>query len=123
MLPYSLAADAVVVIHLLFIVFVVFGGLLALRNWRWAFVHLPAAVWGIFVEISGGICPLTPLENLLREKAGGVVYHDGFIEQYLLPTIYPEALTRQTQISLGLAVLLLNLVIYLAVYWRSRARR
>ena len=84
-----LLADLVVILHLSFVLFVVFGGLLVLRWPRLAWVHLPAAAWGVAIEFTGGICPLTPLENWLREKAGEIGYADGFTEHYILPVLYP----------------------------------
>lgn len=117
---YSILADAVVLIHFLFIVFVVIGGLLAGWNLKWIFVHLPAAAWAATIELRGWICPLTPLENLLREKAGQAGYATGFIEHYLVPIIYPAALTPQIQHFLGAAVILINAVVYFLVL---RARR
>jgi hypothetical protein len=115
----SWLADAVLVLHLLFIAFVVAGAALL---WRWprlAWLHLPAALWGAYAELSGTICPLTPLENRLRALAGEAGYAQGFIEHYLLALIYPAALTREVQFALGGAVLLLNLLLY-ALWLRSR---
>ena len=115
------AADTVLVLHLAFIVFVCAGGLLALR-WRFApLVHLPAAAWGVFIELSGRICPLTPLENALRRAAGQSGYTGGFIEHYLIPTIYPAELTQPTQVALAGVVVALNVLVYSAVWWRRRA--
>lgn len=109
---YRLLANAVVLVHALFIVFVVLGGFLAWR-WRWvAAVHIPCAIWGVVIEYRGGICPLTPLENALRAKAGQQGYSGGFVEHYLLPTIYPAGLTTRAQITLGTFVLILNIVAY-----------
>jgi len=112
-------ADLVVVIHFLFIAFVVGGALLLFRWPRVAWVHLPAAAWGVFVEWSGRVCPLTPLENALRRAAGEAGYGGGFVERYLLPVIYPAGLTPAIQLWLGVFVLVLNLVIY-AGWWRRR---
>ena len=113
-------ADAVVLLHAGFIVFVVLGGLLCLR-WPVAdALHLPAAIWGATVELSGAVCPLTPLENQLRAAAGEHGYAGGFIDHYLLPLIYPAALTRDWQWLLGAAVIVLNLAIYAMVVWRWR---
>jgi hypothetical protein len=109
---YRLSADAVVVIHALFVVFVVLGGLIVLRWPRLAWFHLPAAAWGALIEFGGWICPLTPLEKWLRSSAGGPAYEGGFIEHYLLPILYPAGLTREAQIVLGLVVLAVNLAIY-----------
>jgi len=109
---YRLAADSVVIIHLLFIVFVLFGGLLVLRC-RWLIgLHVPALIWGATVEFMHLYCPLTPLENSLRAKAGSQGYDGGFIEHYLIPLIYPAGLTPQIQLWLGSIVLLSNLLIY-----------
>ncbi|SOZ36495.1 DUF2784 domain-containing protein [Cupriavidus neocaledonicus] len=112
-------ADLVVIAHALFIVFVVAGGLLVLRWPRAAWVHLPAAVWGVLIEWAGWICPLTPLENALRRAAGQAGYSGGFVERYLLPLIYPAGLTPAVQLWLGLVVLVVNVAIY-ALWWRRR---
>ncbi|MCO4864872.1 DUF2784 domain-containing protein [Cupriavidus sp. WGlv3] len=112
-------ADLVVIAHALFIVFVVAGGLLVLRWPRAAWVHLPAAVWGVLIEWAGWICPLTPLENTLRRAAGQAGYSGGFVERYLLPMIYPAGLTPSVQLWLGLVVLVVNVAIY-ALWWRRR---
>lgn len=114
-------ADLLLVAHLAFILFVVLGGLLTLR-WSWApAIHLPAAFWGLFIELSGGVCPLTPLENALRRSAGASGYSGGFVEHYLLPLIYPAGLTSEVQLVLAAVVVTLNLVVYFAV-WRCRRR-
>ena len=120
---HHVLADLVLVAHLGFIVFAVAGGLLALR-WRWApVVHLPAVAWGVFIEVSGGICPLTPLENALRRASGDAGYSGGFIEHYLVPLIYPDALTPATQLVLAGLLVLANVLAYGTVLWRrSRAR-
>lgn len=119
---YSALADAVLVLHFGFVVFVALGGLLALRWPRVALVHIPCALWGVAIEFGGWICPLTPLENRLRILAGESTYHGDFIARYLLPVLYPEGLSRDAQIVLGLAALVLNLAIY-AVVWRSARPR
>jgi hypothetical protein len=117
---YQLFADLVVLLHLLFILFVALGGLLALR-WRWMpWLHVPAAAWGGFVELTGRICPLTPLENRLRRAAGTAGYEGDFIEHYLLPLIYPAGLTREIQLALAALVVVVNALIY-AMVWRRRA--
>ena len=109
---YRLLANAVALFHALFIVFIVFGGFLAWR-WRWiAAIHIPCAVWGVLIEFRGWICPLTPLENTLRAKAGQQGYGGGFIEHYLLPAIYPSGLTPRIQGVLGTVVLVINLFAY-----------
>ena len=109
---YRLTADLVVLIHLGFILFAVLGGLLVLRYRRCALLHLPALVWAILISFFGWVCPLTPLENWLRESGGVLGYDTSFIEHYLLPVIYPGELTRRKQIFLGLLVLIVNLGIY-----------
>lgn len=115
-----LLADGVVGLHLAFVLFVVAGGLLVLR-WRWlAWIHLPAAAWGALIEFAGWICPLTPLENELRRRAGEAGYAGGFVEHYLLPVLYPSGLTRGVQIALGLLVLILNLAVYGWIVRRGR---
>jgi len=116
-------ADLVVGLHFVFVVFVVAGGLLVLRWPKVAFVHLPAAVWGAAIEFAGWVCPLTPLENSLRRQAGESGYSTGFLEHYLLPVLYPSALTRDTQLLLGAAVIGINLAIYVYVLRRRHKRR
>lgn len=106
------AADAVLVLHGLFIVWVVAGGLAVLRWPGLAAAHLPAALWGVWIEWSGGICPLTPLENRLRVAAGQLGHEGSFIERYLTSAIYPDGLTRGMQFALGAVVLLLNAALY-----------
>jgi hypothetical protein len=117
---HSLAADLVLVLHLGFVVFVALGGLLVLRWPRTAWVHIPAAAWGAAIEFGGWICPLTPLENQLRERAGESPYAGDFVARYLVPVIYPEGLTREAQIVLGAAVVGVNAVIYAVVLRRRR---
>ncbi|MGK7936284.1 MAG: DUF2784 domain-containing protein [Xenococcaceae cyanobacterium] len=109
---YRLSADFVVLIHLAFILFAVLGGLLVLRHRRCVLLHLPALVWAVLISLFGWVCPLTPLENWLRERGGVLGYNTSFIEHYLLPVIYPGELTRRIQIFLGLLVLVINLGIY-----------
>jgi len=117
---YRLAADAVLVLHLAFIVFVIAGAALALR-WRWIpWLQLPAAAWGFYVEASGRICPLTPLENSLRVRANGSGYEGGFIEHYLVELIYPSGLTTEIQYVLAAAVVVSNAAIYIWVVLRAR---
>jgi hypothetical protein len=118
---WGLLADAVLLVHLGFVVFVVLGGLLVLQ-WRGvAWAHLPAAVWGVGIELSGAICPLTPLENWLRERGGVAGYEGGFIDHYLLPVLYPAGLTRPAQWGLAVVVLAVNAAVYVAVWRRHRA--
>lgn len=119
---YRFLADAVLVVHLAFVLFVVLGGLLVLRWPRLAWVHLPAAAWGALIEFAGWVCPLTPLENRWRRLGGGAGYEGGFVETYVLAALYPEGLTREVQVALGLAVLVVNAAVYF-VWWRRRRRR
>src|SRR6185369_4672935 len=109
---YRLLADAVLLLHLAFILFVVFGALLVWRFRRLAWLHLPAVTWAVVIEFSGWVCPLTPLENHLRRLGGEVGYAGGFIEHYLLPVIYPPGLSHEMQLGLGLAVIVINGLAY-----------
>ncbi len=112
---YQALADAVLVLHFGFVLFVVLGAFVVLR-WRWiAWLHVPAALWGAYVELSGRICPLTPLENSLRERGGAAGYAGGFIDHYLTTWMYPEGLTRTTQIVFGVLIV----AICAATYWRA----
>jgi uncharacterized protein DUF2784 len=114
------AADAVLLLHLTFIAFVVGGALLAFR-WRWMpWIQLPAAAWGAFVELSGSLCPLTGLENALRARAGQSGYRGSFVEHYLLPLIYPAGLSRDTQFVLAGIVVCVNLAVYAMLLRRTR---
>jgi hypothetical protein len=121
-MPYRLLADFVVVIHLAFILFIVLGGLFAIRWQRVIWMHIPAVLWGALIEFAGWICPLTPLENWFRFKSGTGGYGVGFIEQYILPLIYPVNLTRGTQFILGIVVLVVNLVVYGSIVIRYRSK-
>lgn len=111
-MTYRLLADAVLVFHLAFIVFVLLGAFLLRRHPRLVWLHLPAALWGAVIEFRGGVCPLTPLENALRALGGDAGYPGDFIAHYLWPLIYPSGLTRELQIGLGLAVVVINLLAY-----------
>ena len=109
---YRALADLILALHLVFVLFVVLGGLLVLRWPRTAWLHIPAAIWGVLIEYTGWICPLTPLENSFRARGGQAGYSGGFIEHYIQPLLYPAGLTRSTQVVLGSVVLLLNLAAY-----------
>jgi hypothetical protein len=111
-LIYRTLADLILALHLVFVLFVVLGGLLVLRWPRAAWLHIPAAIWGVLIEYTGWICPLTPLENSLRTRGGEAGYNGGFIEHYIQPLLYPAGLTRSTQVVLGSLVLVLNLTAY-----------
>ena len=116
-------ADLLVLVHFGFVLFVVAGGALVLRWPRLALVHVPAAIWGAWIELSGGICPLTPWEKSLRERAGQAAYAGDFIGHYVLPVLYPVDLSREVQIWLGLGVLAINLALYTVVVRRWALRR
>jgi hypothetical protein len=120
---YRWLADGVVALHLAFVLFVVFGGVTVLRWRRAAWVHLPVAVWGVVIEVIGFTCPLTPLENWLRARGGERGYAGGFMEHYIMPIVYPAGLTRQIQLLLGAAVLVVNLAIYWRVWRAAHWRR
>jgi Protein of Unknown function (DUF2784) len=121
-LIYRALADLVLVVHLAFVLFVVLGGLLVLRWPRLAWLHVPAAIWGVLIEYTGWICPLTPLENSLRMRGGEAGYTGGFIQHYIQPILYPAGLTRSTQIVLGSIALILNIAAYVIVISRMRRR-
>jgi hypothetical protein len=120
---YRTLADFVVILHLLFILFVIGGGFLALRWRRLVWLHLPCAVWGGLVELAGWYCPLTPLENELRMAGGASGYAGSFVAHYLLPLIYPTGLTRGVQLALGTMVLLVNGVAYILYVRRRKPQR
>ena len=115
-------ADAVLVLHLGFILFVALGGVLVARWPRLVWAHLPAALWGVAIELAGGRCPLTPLENHLRRLAGESGYEETFVEHYLLPWIYPAGLTRGVQLALAGAIVIVNLATYAFAFHCARSR-
>ncbi|GMQ87068.1 MAG: DUF2784 domain-containing protein [Gammaproteobacteria bacterium] len=117
---YQLAADAIVLIHFGFILYVVLGGLLSYKWLYLSWLHLPAVIWGVVMSLAGWICPLTPLENKLRAASGGGRYSSGFIEHYILPVIYPAGLDRELQTAMGIALLVVNALVYLGLIIRDR---
>jgi hypothetical protein len=117
---YRIAADLVLVAHFAFIILVVAGALVAFRFSWFAWIHIPAASWGAFVELTGRICPLTTLENFLRVHAGQEGYANSFVEQYIFPVIYPAGLTRQVQLLLAGLVVAVNVIIYAMILLRKR---
>jgi Protein of Unknown function (DUF2784) len=121
-MPYRTLADLVLLLHLAFIVFVLFGGLLAFRWRRAPIVHLPAAAWGAAVEFFGWVCPLTPLESALRSAGGGTGYSVGFIEHRIVPLVYPAELTRNVQLVLGAIVVVVNVLVYTLLILRARRK-
>ena len=119
----ALAADALLTVHFIAIVFIALGGLLVFRCPRVALIHIPLALWGVMLEFMGWICPLTPWEQALRRAAGEVAYSGGFINHYLMPLVYPEGLTRPIQWMLGSLVLVFNLAVYGWWLYRRRLKR
>ena len=118
-----MTADLIVIIHFGFIFFVMFGGLLVMK-WKWLiYLHLPAAIWGILIEFFWWACPLTTLENYFRHRDSEGEYSIGFIEHYIIPLIYPEGLTHEIQIMLGIGVILLNILIYIGCFkkWANQS--
>ena len=113
---FALGADFLVLVHLCFIIFVILGGFMLLK-WRWLiFMHLPALIWAVLLEFQGWLCPLTPVEQTLRQMAGQQGYEGGFIQHYILPIIYPPALQQDIQFILGVLLILINVIIYLWVF-------
>ena len=119
---YRLLADLVFLAHLAFVVFVVLGGVAVWWRPKLAWLHVPAFAWGALIEFAGWICPLTPWEQSLRRLAGEKGYSGGFVEHYLFPLLYPDGLTRNVQIALGVLVLLINAVAYTLILRRDRRR-
>lgn len=117
---YRWLADAVVVLHLGFVVFVVLGGFLLHRWPKLVYLHLPAAAWGVMIEFAGWICPLTPLEHALRARGGEMGYEGGFIDHYIIPILYPAGLSRNTQWVLGIFALAVNSVAYFLLMRRRK---
>lgn len=118
---WRLAADVVVVVHVAFIVFVVAGGLLALRWRRIPLVHLPVALYGVLIELVGFTCPLTPLEKSLRRRAGSAGYEGGFVEQYVIPVVYPGEFTTTVKVVLAVLIVIANVLVYGVVWWRRKS--
>ena len=118
---YLFLAEALVVFHFCFVLFVLSGGfLLSWRKWI-ACLHIPAALWGVIVESTGGHCPLTPLENRLREAVGGVPYEGGFVEHYIMPIVYPHEITYDFQLTLAMMIAVINIVLYTFAFTRRGA--
>ena len=119
---FKIAADMVLVLHLMFVFFAVLGSLLVLWRRYLLWLHLPAMIWAVWIEFRGGLCPLTPLENWLRRQGGVAGYQGSFIDHYVEPLLYPPGLTRSTQVVLGAAVLIINCGLYgllLFRVWRA----
>ena len=122
-MAFRTLADATVALHVAFVLFVLLGGVLVARWPRAAWMHLPAVGWGAFVEFAGWTCPLTPLENWLRQRGGGPSYTSSFVEHYLVPVLYPSFLSRELQWGLGGLVLVINVAVYLVVLRRRPSAR
>ncbi|WP_028863018.1 DUF2784 domain-containing protein [Psychromonas aquimarina] len=120
---YLILADLLVLVHFLYILFVLLGGLLLILRSYLFFIHLPAVVWASLLSFKGWICPLTPLENYLRQAAGTEGYQEGFISHYLIPIIYPDNLTLNMQSALGILVIVVNISIYSLVYYKHIAKQ
>jgi hypothetical protein len=121
-MTYRVLADAVLILHLAFILFVVLGGWLVAIRPKLIWLHLPVVAWGALVELMGLTCPLTPLENWLRDRGGETGYSGGFIDHYLTPLMYPAGLTRRMQLALGAFVIAINLAAYALIWYRRRAK-
>ena len=121
-MPYTFLADVVVLVHLLFVAFLLFGGVLVWRWTRLGWIHVPAVVWGVLIDWTGGTCPLSPLENWLRKEAGASGYSTDFVERYLLPILYPDGLTSNMQLILSGLVVAVNVAAYTR-FWVERKRR
>ena len=117
---YNSLADLVLVLHGFFVLFVLLGGFFVLWKSLVAWFHIPAVLWAASIEFFGWICPLTPLENILRERGGVAGYDTGFVEHYIVPILYPASLTRQMQVGFGLIVLSVNIGIYFTAWNRMR---
>ncbi len=120
---YVLLADVIAFVHLLFVLFVMFGALFILRWPAFLWIHPPSLLWGVIVECTGAICPLTPLESRLRLLGGGAGYTEDFLSHWLLTVLYPESLTRELQIAMGAALLLMNMGLYVWIWRRRRNPR
>ena len=116
MIIYELLANITLIAHLIFILFVIFGGLLFFIFSKVFYVHLPALLWGIYIELTNSVCPLTYLENWFLNKGDLATYSNGFIINYLYPIIYPEGLTAEIQIYLGILLIVINILIYGLIY-------
>ena len=112
---YEIAADLILIIHFTFILFVVFGALLLFASIKIIFIHIPAVIWGSYIELTNSICPLTYLENWFLHKANLTTYSEGFIQNYLVPIVYPMNLTKDLQIYLGIALIVLNIIVYVLI--------
>lgn len=120
-MPYAFLADLTLALHAMFILFVVLGAVLVLWRRSLIWFHIPCAIWGALIEFKGWICPLTYLENDLRTRAGASGYRGGYIDNYLMPLVYPDGLTSDVQFILGMAVLLINVAMYTLLWYKMRS--
>ena len=119
---YELAANLTLIIHFAFILFVIFGALLFFITKKIIFIHIPAFIWGLYIELTNSICPLTYLENWLLNKANLTTYSEGFIQNYLVPIVYPVSLTQDLQIYLGITLIVINIIIYGFIFDKLKKR-
>jgi len=113
---YELAANLTLIVHFAFILFVIFGALLFFITTKIIFIHIPAFIWGSYIELTNSICPLTYLENWFLDKANLTEYSEGFIQNYIVQLVYPVNLTKDLQIYLGLTLIVINIIIYAFIY-------
>ena len=113
---YEIAANLILIVHFIFILFVVFGALLFFASTKIIFIHIPAFIWGTYIELTNSICPLTYLENWLFQKANLTTYSESFIQNYLLPIVYPANLTKDIQTYLGITLIAINIAIYVFIF-------
>ena len=119
---YEIAANLILIIHFTFVLFVVFGALLFFASLKIIFIHIPALIWGSYIELTNSICPLTFLENWFLHKANLTTYSEGFIQNYLVPIVYPMSLTKGLQIYLGITLIVVNIIIYGFIFNKLKKR-
>ena len=119
---YEIAANLILIIHFTFVLFVVFGALLFFASVKIIFIHIPALIWGSYIELTNSICPLTYLENWLLHKANLATYSEGFIQNYIVPIVYPISLTKDLQIYLGISLIVVNIIIYAFIFDKLKKR-
>ena len=119
---YELAADLILIVHFAFIIFVVFGALLFFVSTKIIYVHVPALIWGIYIELTHSVCPLTYLENWFLQKANLTTYSEGFIQNYLVPIVYPKNLTEDLQTYSAIALIVANMIMYGLIISKSKKK-
>ena len=120
---YELAADLTLIVHFAFIIFVVFGALLFFVSTKIIYVHVPALIWGIYIELTHSVCPLTYLENWFLQKANLTTYTEGFIQNYLVPIVYPTNLTDNLQTCLAIVLIVANMIMYGLIISKSKKNK